>query len=129
VLALFLISIGPSKIGRFSVWARWAIVVYVVLAVVIPALLGMRSVSPSAGSNEMMILRSWVRKFWISMLVLNIGAFVVGAAMVFMLRNIIEVRYVILAPCVNLLFIVLLYWFLYFTKKSRSFPDKSGPEQ
>jgi hypothetical protein len=118
-LAIFVIFIGPGRMGQLPGWARWAMVSYVFLAIIVPSLLGIRSGSPSAYPNTMAILRTWTHRFWISMLVLNVGAFVVGTVMILTLHNVIQVRYAILAPCANLLFILLLCWILYWSKKSK----------
>lgn len=116
-LAIFVILIGPGRLGRLPGWARWAMVSYVFLAIIVPALLGIRSGSPSADPNSTAILRRWVHRFWISILVLNVGAFIVGTAMILALHKVIQVRYAILAPCANLLFILLLCWILYWSKR------------
>lgn len=118
-LAIFVIVVGPERMGRFPGWARWTLVLYVFLAIVVPALLGIRLDGPSTDDpNRMAIFRSWMRRFWVSMLVLNVGAFIVGTSMILVLHNVIQVRYAILAPCANLLFILLLCWILYWSKKS-----------
>jgi hypothetical protein len=118
-LAIFVIVVGPERMGRFPGWARWTLVLCVFLAIVVPALLGIRSDGPSTDDpNRMAIFRSLMRRFWVSMLVLNVGAFIVGTSMILVLHNVIQVRYAILAPCANLLFILLLCWILYWSKKS-----------
>jgi hypothetical protein len=116
--AIFILLIGPERMGRLPGWARWAMAAYVFLAIIVPALLGSRSKKASPLPNSAGI-QKWARRFWISMLVTNIGAFIIGVAMILALHNVIRVRYAILAPCVNLLLIVLFSWILYSTNKPR----------
>ena len=116
-LAFLLLTIGPERMQRLHGWARWGVFLSFIIAFLAPMLLT-RRLETALPTKNMAALEGWARTFWNSMLILNLFAFVAGSVAVVIFHNLVPVRYMILAPCANLLLIVLLWRILHPRERS-----------
>jgi hypothetical protein len=112
VLALLVLIIGPEKMERLHGWERWAVFLTFLIAFITPMLLARRS-GLALPTKNMAALEGYVRAFWNSMLIFNLFAFIAGGLAIVIFHNVVPVRYMILAPCANLLLILLVWRILH----------------
>jgi hypothetical protein len=111
-LALVVLIIGPERMQRLHGPARWAVFLSFFIALITPMLLARRS-GMILPTKNMTALEGYARTLWNSILIFNVLAFVAGCVAVVIFYNVVPVRYMILAPCANLLLIVLLWRILH----------------
>ncbi len=111
-LALLIVIIGPDRLQQLHGTARWAIFLCFLVALITPVLLAVRS-GLGLPTKNTTALEGYARKLWNAMLIFNVLAFVAGSVAVVVFYKAVPVRYTILAPCVNLLLIILLWRILH----------------
>lgn len=108
-LALVMLIIGPDRLLQLHGWQRWILLASFLAALITPVLVAARyGVVPPPTTNA----ASWVgyaRIFWKAMLVFNGFAFLLGVAGVIMFLNVVPLRYTIIAPCINLLLVAVVW--------------------
>ena len=110
VTAIALLVLGPDRLGHLQAWQRWWLVGGVAVAFISSiALSGQHSRNTTANAFRGPALIRYVQAFWWAMAIFNVCASVVGIITVVLLHNALPVRYLILAPIVNLILAGLFY--------------------
>jgi hypothetical protein len=109
VVAIALLMLGPGRLGHLQAWQRWAVVGGIAVAFISSIALGQHSRNAAADAFRDPALIRYAQAFWWAMAIFNVCASVVGIIAVVLLHNALPVRYLILAPIVNLMLAGLLY--------------------
>jgi hypothetical protein len=116
-LVFFVILMG-HRIEHLPAWARWGIVLYIALSIVVPAFFGRQS-RAEPRSTYAAIIQRYARTVWAVMLFVYIFCFIAGLIATVMLRQAIPLRYAIIALGVNLLFILLFWRAMFWSKPTK----------
>ena len=106
--AIALMILGPDRLEH-QAWQRLALVGGVAVAFVLSFALGRRSGNATADPVQNAALIRYALLFRRVMVIVNLGAALVGVIAVVVLRNTVPVRYLILAPITNLVLAGLFY--------------------
>jgi len=109
VAAIVLMTFGPDKLQHFHLWQRLTLVGGVAGAFVLSILLGRRSGTSKPDPVQNATLMQYAVVFWRVMAIANVCAALVGVIAVVVLHNAFPMRYLVLAPIVNLILAGLFY--------------------
>lgn len=108
VAAITVMMLGPDRLEHLQAWQRLALVGGVAVAFILSFALGRRS-NNLADPVQNAAFFSYAALFWRTMVIVNICAALVGGVAVVVLRNTVPLRYLILAPIINLILAGLFY--------------------
>jgi peptidoglycan/LPS O-acetylase OafA/YrhL len=109
IAAIAMMILGPDRLEHLQTWQRLGLIGGIVVAFVSSIVIGKRSNNAAADSGQNAGLVRFARALWSVMVITNVCAAVMGIVAVVVLYNVVPVRYLILAPIVNLILAGLFY--------------------
>jgi hypothetical protein len=121
--AIVFIIIGPDRLQHLQAWERWGLLGMLLVAFTASIAVGTMWRTRTTQVDAAIGVK-YARVLWWVLLILNVCAFFAGIVAIVVLRHVAPLRYLIIAPIVNLLLAGMFSWYL-FLNRSRDLGSRS----